>query len=79
MMIKFYFKDLTYHCREVIVLFCYIDESSPCMICSLVIGGREGTREALHLSAFIRTELACKGVKIVSANSYKVKFGIIKI
>ena len=36
-------------------------------------------RGALCLSAFIRTELGCKGVKIVSANPYKVKFGVIKI
>ena len=37
------------------------------------MGGRGGSRAALCLSALIRTELACKGVKIVSANPYKVK------
>ena len=37
------------------------------------MGGRGGTREALLLSAFIRTELACKGVNMVSANPYKLK------
>ena len=37
------------------------------------MGGRGGTREALVLSAFMRTELACKGVKMVSGNPYKLK------
>ena len=49
------------------------DESSPCEICSLVIGGRGGTREALLLSTFMRTELSCEGVNMVSANPYKLR------
>ena len=37
------------------------------------MGARGSTREALLLSAFIRTELACKGVNMVSTNPYKLK------
>ena len=37
------------------------------------MGDRGGTREALLLSAFMRTEQAYKGVNIVSANPYKLK------